>query len=198
LSSSTKKSTVRSRCCFFTYKLNKQEKCEWIWQYVNVSSWTAETDAYLRYKVYEARKSTENEGRVWELPDYKDQKDGWGEERVSTFSTSSRNSGSDADASHRLFRIKMLGLDNRAETLWKKFFSCVSDHKANKENTADIHSLWLTVNINVDSALATKTNTSASRQCLSIQESKLGDTSIPGESTNTTSSLSKGHLSGGQ
>ena len=38
----------------------------------------------------------------------------------------------------------------------------------------------LTVCINVDSALATSTNTSASKQCLSIQLSKSGETSIPG------------------
>lgn len=44
--------------------------------------------------------------------------------------------------------------------------------------------LWLqnqpTVCIRVDSALATNTNTSASKQCLSIQSSKSGVTSIPG------------------
>jgi hypothetical protein len=55
-----------------------------------------------------------------------------------------------------------------------------------------------TVNINVDSEFATNTNTSASRQCRSIHESKLGDTSMPGESTNTTSSRRRGHLSVGQ
>lgn len=56
----------------------------------------------------------------------------------------------------------------------------------------------LTVTIKVLSALATSTNTSASKQCLSIQSSKSGETSMPGESTNTTSSLSKEHLSFGQ
>ena len=38
----------------------------------------------------------------------------------------------------------------------------------------------LTVTMRVDSALATRTNTSASRQCLSIQRSRSGLTSIPG------------------
>lgn len=47
----------------------------------------------------------------------------------------------------------------------------------------------LTVTISVDSALATNTKTSASKQCLSIHSSKLGVTSTPGESTKTTSSL---------
>ena len=37
--------------------------------------------------------------------------------------TSSRYSGSEAEASHRLFRMKTLGCERRAETLWKKFFS---------------------------------------------------------------------------
>lgn len=34
-------------------------------------------------------------------------------------------SGSLADASQRLLRMKMLGLDRRSLTLWKKCFSCV-------------------------------------------------------------------------
>ena len=38
--------------------------------------------------------------------------------------TSSIVSGSDADASHLLFRMKMFGLEKRWFTLWKKFFSC--------------------------------------------------------------------------
>ena len=37
-----------------------------------------------------------------------------------------------------------------------------------------------TVTISVDSALATRTNTSASKQCLSIHRSRSGLTSIPG------------------
>ena len=40
------------------------------------------------------------------------------------FLTSSIVSGSDADASHLLFRMKMFGLERRWFTLWKKFFSC--------------------------------------------------------------------------
>ncbi len=56
----------------------------------------------------------------------------------------------------------------------------------------------LTVTIKVDCAWATKTNTSASKQCLSIHSSKFGVISTPGESTNTTSSRSKEHLSLGQ
>ena len=47
------------------------------------------------------------------------------------------------------------------------------------------HSRWMvtnqhTVTISVDSALATRTNTSASKQCLSIHRSRSGLTSIPG------------------
>ena len=38
--------------------------------------------------------------------------------------TSSIVSGSEADASHLLFRIKMFGRERRWLTLWKKFFSC--------------------------------------------------------------------------
>ena len=40
--------------------------------------------------------------------------------------------------------------------------------------------LQLTVCVSVDSAFPTSTKTSASKQCLSIQVSKSGDTSIPG------------------
>lgn len=38
--------------------------------------------------------------------------------------TSSIYSGSEADASQRLFRMKMLGRDRRSLTLWKNCFSC--------------------------------------------------------------------------
>lgn len=38
--------------------------------------------------------------------------------------TSSMYSGSEADASQRLFRMKMLGRDRRSLTLWKNCFSC--------------------------------------------------------------------------
>uniref|UniRef100_A0A6B0UB35 Uncharacterized protein n=1 Tax=Ixodes ricinus TaxID=34613 RepID=A0A6B0UB35_IXORI len=71
----------------------------------------------------------------------------------------------------------MFGFERRSLTLWKKFFS---------------------VTISVDSALATNTKTSASRQCLSIHRSRFGDTSMPGLSTRTTSSLRRLHLSLGQ
>jgi hypothetical protein len=37
--------------------------------------------------------------------------------------TWSKNSGSVAEASHRLFKMKMFGFESRVETLWKKFFS---------------------------------------------------------------------------
>lgn len=50
----------------------------------------------------------------------------------------------------------------------------------------------------VDSAFATRTNTSASKQCLSIQSSRFGVTSTPGLSTKTTSSRKSRHLSFGQ
>lgn len=33
-------------------------------------------------------------------------------------------SGSEAEASHLLFKMKMFGLDRRSLTLWKKLFSC--------------------------------------------------------------------------
>ena len=38
--------------------------------------------------------------------------------------TSSMYSGSLAEASQRLLRMKMLGLERRSFTLWKKCFSC--------------------------------------------------------------------------
>jgi len=47
----------------------------------------------------------------------------------------------------------------------------------------------LTVCMSVDSALDTSTNTSASRQNLSIQRSKLGVTSIPGLKTTTVNTI---------
>ena len=56
----------------------------------------------------------------------------------------------------------------------------------------------LTVTMSVDSALATSTNTSASRQYWSIHSSRLGVTSTPGLSTSTTSSRSSAHSSRGQ
>lgn len=37
--------------------------------------------------------------------------------------TSSKNSGSVAEASQRLFSINMFGFDSLVDTLWKKFFS---------------------------------------------------------------------------
>jgi len=43
--------------------------------------------------------------------------------------TWSRKSGSDADASHLLFRINMFGFERRVETLWKKAFSCNQHEK---------------------------------------------------------------------
>lgn len=61
---------------------------------------------------------------------------------------------------------------------------------------------WLnwkrTASVIVDSAFKTKTKTSASKQWLSIQSSKFGETSTPGESTNTTSSRNKLQRSLGQ
>lgn len=56
----------------------------------------------------------------------------------------------------------------------------------------------LTARVIVDSALSTSTKTSAFKQWLSIQSSRFGDTSTPGESTNTTSSRNKLHRSRGQ
>ena len=91
--------------------------------------------------------------------------------------TDSCDSGSWADASQRLFRINTLGLESFWETVWKNCFSA---------------------RVIVDSAFRTKTNTSAFKQWLSIQSSKLADTSTPGESTKTTSSRSRLHRSRGQ
>ncbi|TNN35551.1 hypothetical protein EYF80_054289 [Liparis tanakae] len=86
-------------------------------------------------------------------------------------------SGSEAEASQRLLRMKMLGLESLSLTLWKKDFSCM-----NTARTVTWRGLGarLTVCISVDSALATRTNTSASRQNLSIQLSSSVVTSIPG------------------
>lgn len=56
----------------------------------------------------------------------------------------------------------------------------------------------LTARVIVDSAFSTRTKTSALRQWLSIQSSRFGETSTPGESTNTTSSRSKLQRSRGQ
>lgn len=97
----------------------------------------------------------------------------WSHSSSTTAITSSMYSGSLADASHRLLRIKTLGFERRWLTLWKKAFS---------------------VCIRVDSEFATSTKTSASRQYLSIQESVSGVTSIPGLSTRTTSSRRRKHL----
>lgn len=58
--------------------------------------------------------------------------------------------------------------------------------------------ILLTANVIVDSAFSTRTKTSAFKQWLSIQSSRFGETSTPGESTNTTSSRSKLHRSRGQ
>ncbi|CAH0702054.1 unnamed protein product [Spodoptera exigua] len=91
--------------------------------------------------------------------------------------TWSKYSGSEADASHRLFSMNIFGCDIFVDTLWKKFFS---------------------VTMSVDSALATSTKTSASRQYLSIHSSRLGVTSTPGLSTSTTSSRSSAQSSRGQ
>lgn len=108
-------------------------------------------------------------------------------------------SGSDADASHRLLRMNMFGFERRSLTLWKKFFSCKKawqqlhtskdshsltydkekERRTSRGSQGKIHNA-LTVTISVDSALATNTKTSASRQCLSIQRSRFGDTSMPG------------------
>lgn len=61
-----------------------------------------------------------------------------------------------------------------------------------------INEFLLTANVIVDSAFSTNTKTSAFKQWLSIQSSKFADTSTPGESTKTTSSRNKLHLSLGQ
>ena len=54
----------------------------------------------------------------------------------------------------------------------------------------------LTVCIKVDSAFATRTNTSASRQCLSIQLSRSGETSMPGLKQNRVKVISRKLLEG--
>lgn len=55
-----------------------------------------------------------------------------------------------------------------------------------------------TAKVIVDSAFRTSTKTSAFRQWLSIQSSRLGETSTPGESMKTTSSRRRLHRSLGQ
>lgn len=52
--------------------------------------------------------------------------------------TSSKNSGSEAEASHRLLSIKMFGLDSFVETLWKKFFSYLKKKQYYEDNTNKI------------------------------------------------------------
>lgn len=91
--------------------------------------------------------------------------------------TDSWNSGSFADASQRFINIKTFGLESRFDTSWKNAFSA---------------------SVIVDSAFSTSTKTSAFKQWLSIQSSRFGVTSTPGESTKTTSSRSKLHRSRGQ
>lgn len=46
------------------------------------------------------------------------------------------NSGSEADASQRLFRMKMLGLDDICATLWKNFFSCKKKEEEQRDSLA--------------------------------------------------------------
>ena len=53
---------------------------------------------------------------------------GWKEDlRKKLGLTASMYSGSEAEASHLLFRMKMLGLDSLPLTLWKKPFSYNSE-----------------------------------------------------------------------
>lgn len=91
--------------------------------------------------------------------------------------TDSWNSGSFAEASQRLFSMNILGFDSFCETVWKNCFSAL---------------------VIVDSAFNTNTKTSAFKQWLSIQSSRLAETSTPGESTKTTSSRSRLQRSRGQ
>lgn len=115
--------------------------------------------------------------------------------------TESWNSGSLADASQRFIKMNMFGFDKRFDTVWKNDFSyklesrykCLSHWKQVQESIK-----WLTANVIVDSAFKTRTKTSAFKQWLSIQSSRFGETSTPGESTKTTSSRSKLHRSRGQ
>ena len=45
--------------------------------------------------------------------------------------TPSIDSGSEADASQRLFNINIFGFDNLADTLKKNFFSCENNNQSN-------------------------------------------------------------------
>ena len=152
-SSSTKKSTVRNKCCLLTWRkriLEKNSK-----PHVIINSNTL----YYLFEKFGLRS--------WRVPSVVQYK----------------NIGfwqAGGNFEKEIFFLKRL-IENRENFMRVHFKISVS-----------------TVNIKVDSEFATNTNTSASKQCLSIHESKLGETSIPGESTRTTSSRSKGHLSVGQ
>lgn len=114
--------------------------------------------------------------------------------------TWSRYSGSDADVSQWLFSKNIFGLDNLWETLWKKLFSYKNTTSRKNYSILERKRIkcLITVIIKVDWAWATSTNTSASKQCFSIHSSKFGVMSTPGESTRTTSSRKRVHLSRGQ
>ena len=151
----------------------------------------------------------------------------WVSRKNKSLLTSSIVSGSDADASHLLCRMKMFGLEKCWFTLWKNFFSCKwQGYQMRNHTSMGRFNQWMlphwinfscnksrlkateilkkiqsnlkfvcvvsliykwhmnshehTTSVSVDSALATRTNTSASKQCLSIHRSRSWFTSIPG------------------
>lgn len=93
--------------------------------------------------------------------------------------TSSMYSGSEAEASQRLFRMKMLGFESRSLTLWKKCFSF------EEANTEEGQKAW-TLNIYCSNSAVEKINSStihtqthnmrvACAACLSWAESESHD-----------------------
>lgn len=127
-----------------------------------------------------------------------DRRDKHGRFFLKLWLTDSWNSGSEALASHRLLRTKIFGFDIFVETSWKKDFSWKIKFFSQHWIFSNLIFPKLTASVIVDSAFNTSTKTSAFKQWLSIQSSRFCETSTPGESTNTTSSRSKLHLSRGQ
>ena len=62
--------------------------------------------------------------------------------RIKEAPTSSMYSGSEADASQRLFRMKMFGRDRRSLTLWKNCFSWMRGKTSVKEGLCQPRPCW--------------------------------------------------------
>lgn len=76
--------------------------------------------------------------------------------------TESWNSGSEALASHRLLRTKMFGFEIFVDTVWKNDFSY--EIIGELEKGFNDYRRNLTASVIVDSALRTRTKTSAFKQ----------------------------------